>query len=112
MKGPTPQAVPGQARELLNSAEHLSRRLIGERDQKDSRRRNALFKELRYSVRECPGFAGPSTCDDYLWPSATGNDSQLLFVEIYFVIDLKTGGSPPGKDKAAHHPLKLNTLAI
>jgi hypothetical protein len=56
VKGPTPQAVTGQARELLNPSEHLSCRLIGERDQKYSRRRNSSFKEMGDPVGERPGF--------------------------------------------------------
>ena len=89
VKGPGPQPPHVGAHEPLDASDHLSRGAVRERDEKDSRRRDARLDDARNAIGNGSGLPGACSGDDQLRSVSGCHDAILLVVERLPIVDQK-----------------------
>ena len=87
MKGSAPEAGQLPAQQGGHAAHHFPGRLVGECQQEDTFRRNALFQEKRGAVRQRAGLARSRSGDDQRRTRRRRRRRALLFVQLLRVIN-------------------------
>ena len=75
--------------QIRDAPHHFTGSLVGEGQQQDAVRRDALFEQIGDPIRERSRLAGPSPSDDECRTGGRCNGGALLFVQFARVIDLK-----------------------
>ena len=87
VKGAAPDAARVDGHQLLDAAEHLAGGLVGESQQEDVLRIDAVLNEARHAVGEGARLSAAGTRDHQQWSLAGHDHLQLLGIQVLVVAD-------------------------
>ena len=108
VKRAAPERRQLPAQQIGDAAHHFAGGLVGEREQQNSFRRDALFQQVGDAISERARLAGAGAGDDERRAGRRGNGGQLLRIQFARVINLQIDfGTERFKHVIARHGAEL-----
>src|SRR4029079_1527358 len=107
MKGSAPDAARFLAQERFDTADHFTRRAVGEGDEQYSRGRDPGFDQPRDTICDRARLSRSGSGDDQNWPCASAYNRPLLFVQGFAVIDERRARGVGLDDELSRHWLVI-----